>query len=222
MNSTGLLSHWRKQVFDTRLPYLWTDDEAFAWMTEAQQMFCRLTQGLSDTTTPSICVIPVVAGEATAVVSKKILRFRRASLASTGVWLDIVNIDDEPKIDLTQGRVTRMVIGMEPGLVRWVHVPKENDTVNLMVFRLPLRPLNAEVTTGENAVDNTVLEIDDVHHLALIDWMNFRAYSKHDTETEQSPEALKAKAAFEAYCFKVKLEQERSEYKPRVVAYGGI
>ena len=213
MNSTTLLDHWRTQVFDTREPYLWTDTEIFAWMNEAQQMFCRLTQGISDSRTESVCAVPVVSGEATASVSNKIRRFRKASLASTGEWLDIVNIDDQPKLDATQGRVTTMVIGLEPGLVRWVHVPKENDTVNLLLVRLPLADIS---TTGQD------LEIESIHHLALCDWITFRAYSKHDTETQQNPEAQTALKAFEAYCFKAKLEQERYEYKPRVVAYGGI
>lgn len=213
MISDTLLDHFRSQMFDTVEEYLFSDEEIFRWMDDAQRMFCRLTQGISDVTNPLVVQIPVVTGQAYAQMHEKILRVRRASLASTGHWLDIKNIDDFGRLDDSQGPIYSMIIGLEPQVVRWYHVPAQDDMVNLMVFRLPLTSITWF---------NEELEIPEEHHLHLVPWMQALAYRKHDSETYNDAAAKQYDAVFREYCARVKLEQERLEYKPRTVAYGGI
>lgn len=213
MNSTTLLEYWRAQIVDQNRRYLWSDDEAFVYMNEAQSMLCRLTQGISDATTPEVVTVPIVTGEIFAPTHESILNFRQAVLVSTGRPLDIKNHTEIKRWDNTIGTVSQMIIGLENHKVRWNYTPAVDDEVTLLVFRLPL-------TTIDNFDQD--LEVEPKHHASLTFWMSHLAYLKQDTETFDKQASDRAKANFEAYCFQVTAEQERYKQKPRSIAYGGI
>lgn len=213
MNSTSLLEFWRSQVMDSERRYLWSDDEAFAYMNEAQNQFCRLTEGISDATTPEVVRVSVEATEIFADVHPKILTFRQAVLLSTGNKLDIKNHTEITKWDNALGNITAMIVGMERNKIRWDKTPTVADEVNLLVFRLPLDTINAP---------DQEFEIEDTHHVSLSFWMSYLAYLKQDTETFDKRASDRAKANFEAYCAQAAAEQRRYKQKPRSIAYGGI
>lgn len=213
MNSTGLLDYWRSQVIDQVRPYLWSDDDAFVYMNEAQLMFCRLSEGLPDSNTTEVCAVPIITGEITAETHPSILHFRRAYLVSTGQELDIRNHTDVHKWDNHLGPVTMMIIGMQDNLVRWNHTPQLDDEVGLLVFRLPL----TDITDVEQD-----LEVDPRHHASLALWMKHLCYLKNDVETYDKQQSDRAKLEFEQYCAQVKTEQGRYRHAPRNVSYGGI
>ena len=213
MNSTSLLEFWRQQVMDVARPYLWLDDEAFIYMNEAQNQFCRLTEGISDATTPEVVQVPVETGEIFAPVHPSILNFRNAYLLSTGDQLDIKNHTEVRKWDNAAGNVTAMIVGMERNTVRWDKTPTADDEVELLVFRLPL--------VGIDGADQD-FEIETQHHTYLAHWMSHLAYLKQDTETYDKQASDRAKANFEAYCAQASAEQRRYKQKPRSIAYGGI
>lgn len=85
-------------------------------------------------------------------------------------------------------------------------------TVALNTFRLP------ECITA-TSVD---LEIDEQHHIPLLDWVKFRAYMKHDVEVYDERKAAKHRSAFEAYCADAKVEQSRLRRPVSMVSYGGL
>ena len=213
MNSTSLLSYWRTQVVDSLRPYLWSDEEAFVFMNEAQNQFCRLTEGISDATTPEVVQVPVTIGEIFAPVHPSILNFRTASLLSTGGDVTIKNHTDVRLWDNAAGSISTMIVGMEKNKVRWGKTPLLDDEVNLLVFRLPL----TEITDVEQE-----LEIEATHHASLSFWMSHLAYLKPDTETFDKQGSDRAKANFEAYCFQAAAEQRRYKQYPRSIRYGGI
>lgn len=66
--------------------------------------------------------------------------------------------------------------------------PTAVETLSLTVFRLPS-------TTIANDTDSP--EIAAKHHLRLLDWVRFRAYSKKDAETFDPNAAAQAEAQFE-------------------------
>lgn len=213
MNSTTLLDYWRAQVMDQALPFLWTDDEAWAYMNDAQLQFCRKTEGIPDATTPEVVQVPVELGEIFADVHPSILTFREAHLLSTGDSLDILNHTDVRKWDNASGNVTAMIVGMERNKVRWNKTPTVDDEVDLLVFRLPLTTIDAA---------DQEFEIDEIHHLYLAEWMSHRAYLKPDVETFDKQASDRARMNFENYCAQVSAEQRRYKQKPRAVRYGGI
>lgn len=213
MNSTELLEYFRAQVVDEIRPYQWSDDEIIVFMNEAQLKFCRLTEGISDVSTPEVVNVPVTTGEILAETHPSILNFRMALLASTGRKVEITNHTDVVSWANYTGEVRQMIIGMEENVVRWGATPAIDDEVNLMVFRLPL----TDITDFDQD-----FEIHPKHHVSFVHWMKHLAYLKDDTEVFDKNASDKAKAQFEGYCDLVAAEQRRYRQKVRVVAYGGI
>lgn len=224
MTSDELYELFRHEIDDTETVFLWSEFEVWGYMNDAYRQFVRLTGGVADISS-SITEIDVVADEATAVVSNKILKFREARLNSTNRKLAIVNYTDTERptldygntatdSDMQPGEVHSMIIGEQKGLVRWVQVPMVADTVHLSVMRLPLEKIDKD---GQELVD-----VDEEHHEALLLWMKARAHMKQDAETFDKGRAQDFRAQFEAYCRGVVADWERHKSKLRVVTYGGI
>jgi len=213
MNTTELLDYFRSQVVDEKKPYLWTDDEIFRFMDEAQNTFCRLTEGIADAVTPEVVTVSIVAGEIFAETHPSILLFRSAILTSTDYPLDIKNHTDILKWTNQIGTISQMIIGLQKDMVRWNYMPRDDDEVQLIVYRLPLEPLKGP---------ELEIEVEAVHHVSFVHWMKHLAYAKQDADTWDPKASETGKAMFEAYCRQVKAEQERYKHKPRSIAYGGL
>lgn len=224
MNSTQLKDYFRSQVRDDVLPYLWTDNEIYVYMNDAQKMFVRLTNGIFDVSSEATEVY-VEAGQKYADLHPSILTIREAYL-NNGDKLKIVNLGDADTLSTSDygvvktmsiqnipGRIEYMVIGEERGKCRWIMIPTENAVVNLKIARLPL----TEITK-----DGQKFEIDQEHHIHLIEWMKHLAYNKHDGDTFNPTASAEGEARFRAYCDYVWKEWERYRHKPRSVVYGGL
>lgn len=218
MNSTELLDLFRSEMADTEEPYLWSDSDVYGYIDDAQKMFCRLTDGLDDATTPEVVDLAVGEGDDWLATHKSILKFRSAYREDTGRPVEIVNYEDLPargwRLDSTQGPVKALITGMEKHKVRVYPVSNEEVTVKLLVFRLPLESITDE---GEQS-----FEIDEQHHRHLLLWVKHLAYSKQDAETFDKTKAAEFEGKFVVYCGGAKNEQGRAAHKTRVVAYGGI
>ena len=226
MLSEELFDAFRSDVSDQSSPHLWSDSEVYRYMNDAYAMFVRLTGGVPDSTS-DLTQIDVVAGEADAEVSPLILKFREARLLSTGLKLTIVNHTDLPMtggsdygnirsmyLNKMPGPVRYMLVGKQRKLVTWLQVPVEDDTVSLIVDRLPLDRITGE---GQEFVD-----IGEEHHEHLMLWMKSRAYGKQDADTFDRGRRDEYKKEFIAYCEFAKGEMARYKSKVRSVAYGGL
>jgi hypothetical protein len=220
MNSTDLRDYFRDEMKDDALPYLWSDTEIYRFEDDAQKMFCRLTGGLGDGSTPEVVQLALTDPSGWVATHPSILKIRDAWRASDGRPIEILNYEDLPargiRLDGRTGGVEALIIGMEPHRARSHPISSDNTAViQLLVDRLPLKAIT-------DAGDQK-FEIDEQHHVALFDWMRYRAYSKQDAETFDRAAADEAKATFEAYCFGLAQgEKERAKHKTRVVTYGGI
>lgn len=226
MTSDELLAAFRQDVVDVAKPYLWSDDEIYRYMNDAYRMFVRLTEGVPDFTSDA-CAVDIVPGEATATIHPSILRIVGATRRSDTHPIEIINVTDVARmrssdygqvkqfiLDSTPGQVRYMVLGMQKGVVRWAQVPEVEDVCDLTIYRLPLNVIEGD---GQELSD-----VEEIHHLHLLDWMKHLAYKKQDAETF-SPDASAARLAdFTAYCTRVKAEWERYKHKTRVVSYGGL
>ena len=235
MTLQGLIDHWRKQVSDTAVPYLWDDDEALLFAIDAQDVFVRKMGGISDETIAAasdptnlrLHDIALTPNVALAAFSPYILRVRSAKLL-TQKWS--INFISEADVgtqmvrdygfvtakyldDTDTGIVTSAVIGLIDGKVRWWRVPTVADTCRMHIYRLPF----PRITTSESS-----LEIDEQHHIHLVAWMKHLAYSKEDAETYDKDLADKNEASFMKYCDDAKAEKDRQRFKPRIVHYGGL
>jgi hypothetical protein len=226
VNSTDLLNYFRGEVNDLAQPPMWTDQEIFIWMDDAQREFCRRVQGLPDATTPEVVKVQAHAGQAFSKLHPSIMKIRMAQRADFNELL-ITNVSDlgtpvhrdygtrptSIRLDATQGPLETVVLGMEVDKCRWAPIPLADETVTLVVDRFPICEISKK---GQE------FEIQRQHHIRLFDWMAHRAYSKQDADTYDRTQADRYQAVFIQYCAEARSELERLRQKNRTVAYGGI
>ncbi len=216
MNSTEIVTLFRETVEDEVAPYLWSDELAFQYLDDAQKMFCRLTGGLGDGSSP-LTQLTYTDTDEWLDISPLILKFRGAMDRVTGRPVTIVNFEDMRehglRFDGKTGNVGYLVIGIEPGRARLYPKPVADGDIDLIVDRLPLKRIT-------DAGDQK-LEIAEQHHQHMVLWMAHRAYSKQDTETADRNRAADFEMKFRNYCDEAKHEKERALHKTRVVNYGG-
>lgn len=223
MTPSALYARFRSDVVDAVAPFFWTVDEVWGYMTDAQEKFCRLTDGLRDATSEA-AQAQITTGEAFVDLHPAVLSIRGVTLDSTGERIhlysyeEVAGTNDLPLAQFTQleldtaGVITGAIVGMEEGKLRLTSVPEEDDLLNLVVERLPLI---APSGVGP-------LEIRAEHHLALLLWMKHLAYAKDDAEVNDKVKSADYEARFERYCRGAKHEKQRRDHKPRLIAYGGI
>jgi hypothetical protein len=232
MTPAQLKDLFRSDVRDEASPPLWTDTEIFVYMDDAQKMFCRQGGGIADSTSP-ICTLHVTAGDAYLTYDPRILKLRDLRRMSDGRNVDILNFEDLGHPGWTQddyGRsmsfgaggikftdrpapVTAVIVGMDANKLRLLAPAVANDTLQAIVYRMPLEDITAS---------STAFEIDAQHHRHLLDWMKHLAHEKQDAETYDRGRSMEFRDKFMAYCDQAKAERERREHKYRTVAYGGI
>lgn len=218
MNSTELLDLYRREVVDQAQPYLWPDEEVYGYEDDAQKMWCRLTDGISDATTTAVTTLPVVPADDWLDTHPSILKLRAVVRGDTGRSVEVLNQEDMPDrgmfFDGTTGAVRALIVGMEAHKVRVWPVSNETVDLKLTVFRLPLVDINED---GDQE-----FEIDAEHHRHLLLWMKHLGYSKQDADTYDKTKADDFEQRFLAYCAKVKEEERRKRHKSRLIRYGGL
>jgi hypothetical protein len=217
MNSTDLKTLYRSELSDVAEPYLWSDAEVYQYIDDAQKMFCRLTDGISDATTKDVVQIAVSAGATWLDLHPAVKKIRAATRASDGGPLSVVNYEDLAARGLrlsTQPAPLRLVIaGMEEEKLRLPYPAAAADTIELLVFRLPIVDIDA---------DDIELEIPKEHHMHLLLWAKSRGLLKQDSETFDKARSEDLEEKFRAYCAQAQREQENKRHKIRMVRYGGI
>lgn len=217
MDSSGLVSLFRLEMDDLVDAYLWADAEILGYINDAQKMFCRKTDGISDASTPGVVDIKVTQGTDWVDMHPSILKIRALTRTDTGRPVEVINVEDMPGrgwfFDGRPGYVKALVTGAEAHRARVWPLSGEDVTLMLMVFRLPLT---------EIADFGQTLEIDEEHHRHLLLWCKHLAYSKQDSEAFDKTKAAEFEGRFAAYCEQVKAEERRKRHKTRVVRYGGI
>jgi hypothetical protein len=221
VKSIALYNRFRSDIVDVAEPQLWSKEEVWGYMEDAQNMFCRLTWNIRDVSSEATRVA-VSAGEPFILIHPSIMAIRHVTKVSTGEsipvysWEDMVGSNGYPKgisreqLNLT-GPLKGVIIGIEDGKLRATQVPEVDDELELMIERLPLCAPSATVP----------LEIRDEHHLALLLWMKHLAYAKQDSETLNEKRSGEMAAAFVDYCELAMSEKRKREHKPRLMAYGG-
>jgi hypothetical protein len=227
MNSTDLLLRFRSEVGDESRPYLWTDDDIFAYAASAQINLCRLPlRGIADATSVAT-IVPVIAGEPFSPLHPSVLEIRGATLRSTGRQIETFNYGDVLSGRVEQdfglrirtvlsddvGPIRSAVLGVEDGKLRWNGVPEVDDEVKLVIYRQPFSLVSDH---------DQVVELIDEHLDGLLLWMKHRAYGKQDGEAFDRTKSEEFLALFVAYQDYAAQAQRRKLHKPRLIQYGGI
>lgn len=222
MNLVTLIDQFRRDIDDLAEPRLWSDEVVTRFADDAQDMFCRKTNGISDSSSIA-CEIDVELGEPFADLHPSILKIRRAMRKSDSREISVMNVEDMDRLgyrlDQRMGHVHAMIIGMDENKVRWGHVPQLTDTIMLSVFRRPLRRLRPPTADD---VGCTRLEVAEQHHLHLLMWMKHLAYGQQDSDTYDMRKADMYEKKFLDYCAQAKAEQDLARHVKRPIAYGGL
>lgn len=213
MTPVQLLAKFRSQSGDKAVPPMWADDEIYGYMDEAQITFARLTDGIRDSVS-SICSIVVTPTDTYTALDPRILRvFDAKDLTALRDYKIYNHTDPTVRGFSRTANLNYFVIGESENMLRAVDRPSANTTINLTVGRLPLTSI----------VDSTSsFEIRDEYVTYLIDGMFELAYLKDDADTYNRTRSESFGGRFKARCAEVKLELERRNYKPGLIAYGGL
>lgn len=220
MTPAASLALFRSEMKDAVAPYLWSDPEVYTYIDDAQKMFCRLTDGISDATTTAVVNVAMPAAGEWIALHPAILKIRTAHRAFDGRQVVLVNHEDLDRRGLrfdgrTCTRAELLVTGMEENKARLYPIPSNDDTLLLTVFRLPIATLSG--------AQDEVFEIGEQHHYHLLTWAKSRALLKQDAETFDKSKSGELEAAFRAYCHQAQKEQEKKRHKgARTVSYGGL
>jgi len=213
MNTTELLGVLRTEVFDTAVPYLWSDSLLYTYIDAAQKQFCRDTYGIADSRG---FTIPIVPGTVWYTIDPKILKLRSVADSATGVEIPLIAVEkmsaNSIRLDGSKGPIKALITGMEENALRAWPVPNVASTLELRTYRLSVDAL----------VANAALEVDSKHQLYLLYWVKYLAYNVQDTETYDPKASAKFKGLHDAYCAVVKGEQSRVSRPVSTVAYGGL
>lgn len=229
MTPLQLYDLFRADIVDVATPYLWSDDEAWGYMDEAQKQFARLTGGLSDASS-ALTSIELAAGDVWVNIDPRILKIRHIKKSTNDADVPIHNFEDMEltgrdndygirrifRLNDEEGPLQYLIAGMERDKLRCVPIPTVDETLSLIVYRIPLTTLT--VDTGATAE----FEIEEQHHRPLLFWMKKLAYDKQDAETFDRSKASEFEKKFLEYCSVAKHERELREHKYRAVVYGGL
>jgi hypothetical protein len=223
MNSSELHEAFRSGA-GAEMSRRFSEDEVWRLADEAQRVFVRITGGIPDASSAATQVA-IVAEEPTSVLDPSILRILRITRRSDGRDVKVINHTDLDRSNISDdygsplnlsmpsapGEVRFAMIGQERGVVRWYQTPIVDDTVDMLIYRLPLTRISG---------DDQELEIEVEHHLALLDHMFGSAMIMPKLNMLNEGRAYLQK--FADYCALAKREIVRREHKTRVVQYGGL
>jgi len=203
---------------------LWSEVEVYSYMDRAQKRFALKTDCFSDTDTAAI-----TTDDEFVAISSRFTKIRSAKLASSGRSLRIYNYSDietesydddygsnifQTNWEALAGTPNVIVLDMKANNGRLVGIPVADDTLNLVVFRMPLTDIEDE---------HSSLELTDTEHqLALMLYMQHLAYSKQDTDTYNARIAADKKSDFDDYAKEARLRYQRLRRKPGTVRYAGL
>lgn len=225
MTPSELLDSFRVFVDDCVNPVLWSDDEIYEYMDEAQREFCHETNYITDSTTYD--AIAVTATTDFVTLPAEVYYIRRARW--DGLRIDVMKQLDLDEIPLQAdygndlsnsnwesytGPPRVVVVDMEPNKIRLAPVPTEDGVLSLDVHRLPL----TEVT------DYTAsFEVADTSAQRLFKyWMAYLAYQKQDVEVFDVQAADTNRTRFMEGVDKYKARIGRRRTKVGTIAYGGL
>lgn len=239
-----LLARFRRDVDDVvggsaKDDFLWSDEEVFDYMDEAQREFVRRTHILRKTHpfTPAITEIVYTAPVGAPVnldgfitPHPQIIRPLRARMTTSSNRDPLQIITAE---DLDEGLLIRdygtffrgdwqnkvgparfLITNMQEDMWRLVPIPTISDTVELTVEHMPIETL----TCGSVALE--VTERED--QMTMLLYMKFLAFGKQDADTYDDVLSQRFEAQFEKKADDRRREVRRSRFRHVGIRYGGI
>lgn len=180
-----LLLLFRHEVSDLAEPYLWSDYEAYAWMTEATDALLKQA-GVQN----KVLRLPFTSGNPLVKLPRKILHILAARVVSTNRALLAANTNDTAfGFNDDYGLRTAGHGAMFEGSGHPASYVRDYETRALRLVPAPNFDGEIEIqcttTLGAPLEDGIPLPTQDAEDQRLIlHYTKWRAYAKHDAETE--------------------------------------
>ena len=226
MKTSELLNLFRLETDDVAKPYLWSDEEFYAYLDEAQDVHLRLVGGIADRRS-ALTKVTYKTGDQFKKYDDRILRIKGA-IDESNTKIRIQNLDslESPYLDddygsvfdggLDDGRTGNLkylITDVNNNEMQLYPIPDHDGYVRLFVYRRALEPV-----TGSGSE----LEVPSYSHLNLLNWVKYKAYMKQDAETFDGARADKFKSAFTEGVLLARKEKDAREDRKRLMSYGGI
>lgn len=215
---------------------LFTDAEIYDAIDEAYKAFAIDTRLLRDYRTTSVTTVTVTADDPWVDISDKVLEIKKAKLSSSGAGLSILdwqrlddgvfNVDDYYNFTSTSnweqdtGTPIAIVLNLSEGAVRLYPTPTEDDSIEMVVIRLPLNTISEATKDDE-------LDFSSLWKNALVYGALKELYLKQDSDETEGVDTARVRtfaALYEAEVTKASRQRERSQNSTRsnTTRYGGI
>ena len=214
---------------------LWSDTELNSYMDASQKEFARRTDYFSDATTAAIVQIAFIANDTIKTLDSRVTKIRSAKLTTNKTKVQPVTYADmENRItnpsdynspfeygsaldwESSAGVPRYIITDIEKNAVRLAPIPVVADTLELIVYRLPL----------DNITDNfQSLEVaEEDFQRGLLFYMKYLAYMKNDIDTYDERLQQSALANHENFIENSKRQLRRLRFSsaPGVIRYGGL
>lgn len=197
MNLEQLISQYRLEAGDNAVPPFCLDDWLIIWFNEAQDEAAVRGRMLLEESNPAVCEIAIAPGTAGYALHPKLyeiahLLFEPAD-GSRGCEVKLLSREKLDCIDpdwrTWPQEQPRFAIQTDTRL-RLVPVPSAAGVLRLEGYRLPMKAL---------ASDNDKPEINEAHHLKLVDWVLYRAFGIPDADMHDPTRSGLAYTRFESY-----------------------
>jgi hypothetical protein len=206
MNLNSLITTAATRADDLVAGKLWSRAEWTEYANDAQDEACRRARLLVDSTTTAVCSITLVDATPTYNLHDSIIFVRRVRLLqiADNTALSILkrchsnDLDREvgPTWQEEQGQPRIWVPDLDGHKFRPYPTPDTGDwKVQLTVTRTALLPAANDTYPMQDGED--LPEIRTRHHLGLVNWMLYRAYSKQDSQCYNPKAAAMFLADFE-------------------------
>ena len=186
---------------------LWSDRELTEYINEAIEQLCIELPLIKDISTSAVCQIALAVGTGLYALHDSIVEIISAKISGETVYLTRTShqILDSSDADwkAIDGLPGKYAMDVETDKIALNRLPEEIGTLELHVQRTPLVELNYD------SIDGTP-EINARYHRRLKPWAKHRAYSKQDSEVQDT-----AKAAFHEKAHNVAVESIRKQLSKR-------
>ena len=181
MQLSQLINRFRVEANDNVQPYFIEDDAAINWLNDAVNEACIRGRLLYESQNNDVCKIAVTAGIEHYALHESLYELSRIwfepSNGEHGSYLALMSaesLDRRYHCDnwkLKQG-APQFAIQDDTG-IRLVPIPDVGGELQLEGYRVPLSPM-------QNDTDKS--EINQIHHVHLIQWVLHKAFSVPDSE----------------------------------------
>ena len=197
----------------------WSNEELTRFINEAQKQACR-SAFLIKTGSPTFA-ISVTAGTSEYTLDPRVINIKGAYLASTGRELTEAEYEDVmgiPNWRTNASTPVYYITDMETGTITLYPTPIIDDTVNLLVYRLPLADMDWEKAETDTA------EIRADHQIDMLFYAAFLAYNKDEANTFDPQRAEYYRQLFEKVFTSTSAyaDTRRSRTRNKSIRYQGL